>query len=218
VGTGDRLTLFIFTKGRKHPQPTKPTEDTVYTFSTGELADPDSGLGDWTQAIPATDGTGNPIWIIGAMALATSPEDTDTIDVDDWSDPVKWTVDGVSQAGLFLYQRAETAPVTTDIDDPLTYTFATGEFAATDSIGGWSRSATSGTDPLWIIGAVAINTGETDEIARGEWSTPVIMAKDGLDGANSAIVTLYKREAIATTEILTYWCEQNSDHLRNRCR
>lgn len=114
---------------RSATTPAKPSTTSTYTFSTGILTGHNNG---WTQAVPETDG--NPLWVIQAVASATAPSDTDTIPSEQWGTQIKLIedgLDGLNQATIYLYQRAISTPVVTDIDDPITYTFASGEI--TDS-------------------------------------------------------------------------------------
>jgi hypothetical protein len=167
---------------RASTTPAKPTTPATYTFATGALAGQDGG---WTQGIPAANGL--PLWAILATAAATGA--TDTIDVDDWSDPVILAQDGedgvdgtpgANTAIVYLYQRAASTPVTTDLDDPLTYTFATRSL--TGDLGAWSQTIPSGSNPLYVIAATAYGTGANDTIARSEWSAPVILVQNGATG------------------------------------
>ena len=66
----------------------------------------------------------------------------------------------------------------------LTYTFATWVLSGT--LSGWTQSVPSGTNPIYIITATAVSSGLTDTIATGEWSTPQILAQNGVPGSNGA--------------------------------
>lgn len=78
-----------------------------------------------------------------------------------------------------------------DMDDPLTYTFETGNL--TGSLGSWSRSIPAGTDTCYVIMATAISNTASDTIAREEWSEPVALSSAGVDGLNQATVFLFQR-------------------------
>lgn len=100
---------------------------------------------------------------------------------------------GSSNALITLYKRSATQPESFD-GGALTYTFATDTLSG--NLGSWSRSITSGSNPLYAITARAYGTGETDIIDIGEWSTPAILSENGTKGENGAtvaVVTLYKR-------------------------
>jgi len=100
---------------------------------------------------------------------------------------------GSSNALITLYKRSATQPSSFD-GGALTYTFATDTLSG--NLGTWSRSISSGSNPLYAITARAYGTGETDIIDIGEWSTPAILSENGTKGENGstvAVITLYKR-------------------------
>lgn len=72
---------------RAASQPTKPSSELTYTFTTGILS---GTLGSWTRAMPASDG--NPCWVTTAVAI--SSETSDTILTTEWSTPIKLVKDG----------------------------------------------------------------------------------------------------------------------------
>jgi len=103
---------------------------------------------------------------------------------------------GQSNAIVYAYQRSATAlssnpgAVTVSLTGTTSGTITTGSLA-----NGWSKTIPSGTNPLYICAATAAGTGSTDTIAANEWSSPVILAESGEDGAagiNSATVFLYQ--------------------------
>lgn len=99
---------------------------------------------------------------------------------------------GVSNAVVYLYQRAATSPSAPT--GTFTYTFATGVLSG-GTPGSWTQAipAADG-NPLWVIAATASASGATDTIAAAEFTSPVV--KDGA-GLNSATVYLYQRAASA---------------------
>jgi len=100
---------------------------------------------------------------------------------------------GSSNALITLYKRSATEPSSFD-GGALTYTFATDTLSG--NLGTWSRSISSGSNPLYAITARAYGTGETDIIDIGEWSTPAILSENGTKGENGstvAVISLYKR-------------------------
>ena len=112
---------------------------------------------------------------------------------------------GLNNTTVFLYRRAVSAP-----DKPtgnLTYTFATASI--TGALEGWVQSINelTGSDPIWMIAAVASSNGETDVIESSEWAGPIKMAQNGQDGLpgapgtnglNQATIFIYKRADSAT--------------------
>lgn len=113
---------------------------------------------------------------------------------------------GLNNTTVFLYRRAVNAP-----DKPtgnLTYTFATASI--TGALEGWVQSIDelTGSNPIWMIAAVASSNGETDVIESSEWAGPIKMAQNGQDGLpgapgtnglNQATIFIYKRDDSATT-------------------
>ena len=112
---------------------------------------------------------------------------------------------GLNNTTVFLYRRAASAP-----DKPtgnLTYTFSTASI--TGALEGWVQSINelTGSDPIWMIAAVASSNGETDVIESSEWAGPIKMAQNGQDGLpgapgtnglNQATIFIYKRDDSAT--------------------
>lgn len=108
---------------------------------------------------------------------------------------------GINTATVYLYQRATSMP--SKPSGNLTYTFASAEITS-GTLGSWKQSIgdLSGTDPIWVIAAVASSNGTTDTIASTEWSTQIKLAQNGtngtngtngIDGLNQATVYIYKR-------------------------
>ena len=112
---------------------------------------------------------------------------------------------GLNNTTVFLYRRAVSAP-----DKPtgnLTYTFSTASI--TGALEGWVQSINelTGSNPIWMIAAVASSNGETDVIESSEWAGPIKMAQNGQDGLpgtpgtnglNQATIFIYKRANSAT--------------------
>jgi hypothetical protein len=83
---------------------------------------------------------------------------------------------GNNSATIFLYQRAASLPVTTDLGT-LTYTFATTALSGT--LGAWSEDITEGDNPLYVI-KISVSTHlDTIDILQTDWSVPKILSKDG---------------------------------------
>lgn len=114
-------------------------------------------------------------------------------------EPLGVTVDASINVGVtalaFLYQRATSAPALPT--GAITYTFTTGGMTGITS--GWSTTPPAGTNPLYVTVASAIGPGATASIAAASWSTPVVMAQNGI---NSATVTLYQRTSTSTPPTL----------------
>ena len=105
---------------------------------------------------------------------------------------------GINTATVYLYQRATSAP--SKPSGSLTYTFSSAQITS-GTLGNWKQSIgeLSGTNPIWVIAAVASSNGTTDTIASSEWSTQIKLAQDGTNGTNGtnglnqATVYIYKR-------------------------
>jgi phage minor structural protein len=199
--------VFLYARAANSSDLTKPTQALDYTFSTGKLSrnGQTSGvLGQWSQEIPTSDG--NPCFVIQATAVSDDGQ-TDTIQPNEWSDIARLVSDGAAGSNgrntaiIYLYKRSPTAP-SIDWQTSIVYTFATNSLS--DIPTGWSRDIPSGTDPLYVTAATASSTDATDSIPYTEWSAPIMMAKNGEDGAaaeaglNSATVFLYARAANAS--------------------
>ena len=114
---------------------------------------------------------------------------------------------GYSTAIVYLYKRSATTISAIDWSNSLTYNFANKALASVPS--GWSESVPSGTNPLYVTAATAYSNTGTDTIAASEWSSPVVLAKNGEDGSNGtngtnglnvATVFLYQRSASAPSK------------------
>lgn len=94
---------------------------------------------------------------------------------------------GYSQAMVRLYKRAASKP-SIDWSSTLTYTFATDTLSPIPS--GWSRGVPANNgQALYITLASAVSRTATDTIAPNEFSGPVELVEDGLDGITK--VTVY---------------------------
>ena len=157
-------------------------QDTLtYSFTAKSLTTVPSG---WSQSVP--DGE-YPLYI--TMATAASEENIASIAYTDWTPPVQLAssgVDGFNTATVYLYKRANSASV--DWGNALTYTFASGELSSVPS--GWSQTIPDGTLPIYVTFETASSRTGTDSIPVSEWSTPRVLARNGLDGADAYTVVL----------------------------
>lgn len=199
--------------------PTKPANNSLtYTFNTNKLTG--NGLGNWSQQIPAPNGS--PCWITVGVARSQSNSDV----IDSWSDPTIYNkdgADGYNKATVYLYQRATSAP--NRPSEELIYTFnnqtltpTPGSTSGNNFLNNWSQTIPSNsTNPLWMTAAVANNTAVSDSILATEWSVPTKMegvdgqpgqsGQPGTNGYNQATIDLYKRADSAPTSMpgtLTY--------------
>ena len=175
-GTNGLNNATVYLYQRSATTPSAPSGTFTYTFATGALSG--GTPGSWTQTIPAADG--NPLWVIAAVASASTA--TASVAAASFTSPVIDSGAGLNQATVRLYQRAASAPSVPG--STLTYTFSTGGLSGT--LGSWTTSVPSGSNPLYTTQATALGAGTTDTIATGEWSTPVIIVQDGAPGSNGA--------------------------------
>lgn len=98
---------------------------------------------------------------------------------------------GQNSATLYAYKRQATEPT----DDPgtVTYTFATPDSWTPGN--GWSREVPAGSDIVWVVAAAAVSDTASDQVDAAEWSDPVQLGANGVDGLSTAIVYLYQRTA-----------------------
>ena len=196
----NNATVYLYK--RSSSVPSKPTTDSIYTFSSKTLTGNDIGTGKWERAIP--DGT-LPVYVI--TATASSNAQTDTIPASEWSTPVvlaKNGADGLkgySTAVVYLYRRSATVP-TKDWTESLVYNFS--EKSLTTVPTNWNKTIPSGTNPLYITMATAFSNQDTVSLPVSVWTTPVLFVQNGTngtngtngkDGLNSATVYLYKRSS-----------------------
>lgn len=192
-GTDGLNVATVFLYRRSSSTPAKPTTLATYTFASGAITGQNNS---WTPTIPS--GT-TPLYVITATAASTNT--TDTIDSTEWSAPVILAqngangANGTNNASVYIYQRAVNSPTLPNAST--TYTFSDGSLI--NLTNGWSRTIPAGTNPIWVSVATASGTGTTDTIAATEWSTPVVLTQNGLDGLNVANIFLYKRSAAAPT-------------------
>ena len=116
---------------------------------------------------------------------------------------------GTNTAIVYMYKRSATALTMSDTPTSnLTYTFSTASISG--STNGWTRLPPTGTDPCYVISALAIAKTTTctirgsDDANGSDWSAPRLFVKDGY---NTATITLYKRSAtqpVAITDTPTY--------------
>lgn len=179
-GTDGLNSATVFLYKRSASIPGKPSKDATYTFATGTLSETDG----WSTDVPA--GT-DPCYVVHATAVSSS--DVDIISSSEWSEPVVFAqngsdgTNGHNTASVYLYKRSKAA-VTVDWTDTLTYVFSSKSLRSVPA--GWSQTIPVGTDPIFVTMAGAYSDTNTDDIAANEWSEPVVLAQNGVDGENGA--------------------------------
>lgn len=192
-------TVYLYQRTASASSPALPSASVTYTFSNGIASGINNG---WSQTLPTTGGAYR--WITQATALSSSP--SDTLASGEWAPASLLAQDGVnggtgpsglSSAIIYIYTRSATTPTLPSATT--TYTFATG--ALTGLNNGWVTSPPAGTNPLYVSVGTASNSGATDTIASGEWTSPVVLAQNGNvgdtgpAGLNAATVYLFQRTA-----------------------
>jgi predicted phage tail protein len=116
---------------------------------------------------------------------------------------------GLTTATVYIYQRlAGTNPPALPTV-ATTYTFSSGVLTGLNN--NWVTSIPAGSDPLYVSAATASAGTLTDTIQANEWATPVILAKNGIDGndgdpgvngINTATIYLYQTTSTSTPPTL----------------
>ena len=166
--------------------PTTPSGG-QFAFS-GPALTPPSG---WSAQPPAAT---DRVWVIQSVATAATPGGTDTSLT--WTMPRAWNgldgadgaagsdgvngADGKSTYQAAIYKRAVTAPPA-----PSGGSFNFGTNALTPP-SGWSETVPTGANPVYVSRYLFFIVGDTGIDSAGTWSTPVILAQNGVDGSDGA--------------------------------
>lgn len=159
--------------------PALPTAPTTYTFATAALTGLDNG---WTTSIPTGS---DPLYVSKAVASATGA--ADTIAAAEWASPVIQAqngADGYNSKAIFIYQRAASVPALPS--GSVTYTFSAQSLTGLDN--GWQATIPAGSLPIYVTTASALSTTDTDAIAPSEWAAVRVLAQNGANGADAAIL------------------------------
>jgi 6-phosphogluconolactonase (cycloisomerase 2 family) len=105
--------------------------------------------------------------------------------------------DGANSRPLALYIKSTSTTPPTSFTGTATYTFSTDSLTGL-TLNSWSRTAPSisNGEYLWVRQAVASSITNTATINIGAWSTAAIVGVGGANGANSAVISLYKKAPI----------------------
>ncbi len=187
-------------------QPAPPTGSGSYTWSTAAYTAPAG----WSLTVPTAPSGGNEsLWEASVLVSDVSASGSTAFD---WSIASVVAIGyapsaagtgpaGYSNARVFAYQRASTAPAGTP--GAVNYDFTTGTITTATLANGWLKTIpASNGNPLYVTSASASAAGTTDSIGSGEWSGAVVLAYDGgagTAGLNNATITLYQRAASATS-------------------
>ena len=188
--------VFLYHKNTSSVTPPTSFSGTfTYTFATAALSG--GTLNGWAQTAPAI-AAGEYLWL--AQAVASNTTATDSVPAAEFSTPTVIAIggadgaagsagsDGLNSAIVFLYHK-NTSSVTppTSFSGTFTYTFATAALSG-GTLNGWAQTAPAiaAGEYLWIRQAAAVSTSTTDSVPAAEFSTAVVIAGTGVDGADGA--------------------------------
>jgi hypothetical protein len=95
---------------------------------------------------------------------------------------------GMNVGVVYAYQRSVTTP--TGSPGAVEYSFPASGITNATLANNWKKTIPAGTDPLWITAASPSAVGSLDNIAANEWSAPVVLAQNGVDGVSPALMSL----------------------------
>jgi hypothetical protein len=112
---------------------------------------------------------------------------------------------GLNSASVYLYNRNTSTTPPALFSGTFTYTFATGVLSG-GTLNGWSQTPPSvaAGEFLFLSLATASSTTATDSIPYTEFSTPQVISGTGVNGANTAIVSLFNKNTSAVTPPTTF--------------
>ena len=128
------VTVFLYQRNNSTTAPAVPNNDLTYSFASGiTVADGHASLDDWKKTIPGSGGT--IIWVTTAQALASASSTQDTIESNDWSDPVIQSERGSTgprnAQGYIYYQDTVTGntPPANPSNANVSFNFSTGRLS-----------------------------------------------------------------------------------------
>lgn len=197
IGTNSAL---IYAYKRSATLVTDSPGQITYSFVTNSISNTVLANG-WQKTIP--EGI-DPLYV--TTASAASKETSVNIEQTQWAAPVVLAAGGMTVATVNLYKRnnSTTDPGVFPTTGTSTYTFLDGSLSGTIPAG-WTQLLPNISQGrvLWIVQATASSTASTDTIQNSEWSTPRVVAQDGVDGTvgtNTALLYAYKRSATPVTD------------------
>ena len=112
---------------------------------------------------------------------------------------------GVNSATVNLYNKNTTTTAPAAFSGTFTYTFATGILSG-GTLNGWTQTppAIAAGEFLFISLATASSITATDSITAAEFSVAQTISGVGVDGANTAVVTLFNKNTSAVTPPTTF--------------
>ena len=152
----------IGTFGEKGSSITIKSTSITYQKSTSGSTTPST----WLEYIPDTS-AGEYLWTKTTVNYSDGTH-TDSYSVSYNGVNAK---EGYENAVVYLFKRATSTPII-DWKDTLTYDFVSGTLNKVPS--GWSTTAPSGTNTLYVTTASAFSMELTDDIKYTEWTTPMV--------------------------------------------
>ena len=104
---------------------------------------------------------------------------------------------GVKSALVYAYQRSSTA--LTSNPGAVTVNLNNGTISTGTLANSWEKEIPSGTNPIYVVAASAAGTGSSDNIAANEWSSPVVLSRNGTDADALTVSTSYNSSTGVTT-------------------
>jgi len=107
---------------------------------------------------------------------------------------------GLSHAIVSLFKSSPSASIPpAAFSGTFNYTYATGVLSG-GTLNGWSQSFPNINmgEYIWVRQASAVSENDTDPIEATEFSAAVVLSGAGMDGLNSATVTLYNKNTSTT--------------------
>lgn len=93
----------------------------------------------------------------------------------------------LNTATVSLYKRSSTALTSSNKPNgDVIYTFATANINLSSITNGWSSTIPSGNDPLYVVEVTIASTDPIYTIPTANWTTPVILLRNGDDGLSIA--------------------------------
>lgn len=171
-------TVELFKRSVTAQKTTGITSRLYYDFSKNTVEwESESGANGWTTDRESLTGDGT-LYVIAATAFGKTQ--IDTIEVEEWSTPIPYGLngrDGINSFSLQLFIRSDVKPNRPASD--LVYNFETS--AITGNLNGWSKSIPGIDDEgngVWEIHATVTSTTDTGVIAVGQFSEPVLISKE----------------------------------------
>lgn len=188
---------FTYSLALKGEEGTGVDSSSVMYATSEDGSTPPSGENDWSATFPSSIAEDEYLWTRTIITYTDASTSTSY----SVSHNGKNGSNGLNTAIVYLYKRADSLP-TKDWTTDVVYSF-TDKAVQQDTIPtGWftripAPSEQAGTS-VFVTAATASSAGATDTIPYGEFTTPVILTRNGDDAVNAATIFLYQRAADPT--------------------